>query len=232
MPKQKDLKRLVRARMQKTGESYTAARKNVVGGEPAKARARASVQAQDKTSGDFARLAGMSDAAVKQKTGRDWAGWVRALDGIRAHELEHREIALRLRQEFDVSAWWAQSVTVAYERIRGLRDVGQRRGGGYDVNKSKTVPVAIGALYDAFSSRKRGHWLGDAELRVRTATREKSMRLDWHDGTRVDVYFWEKGPAKSQVQLQHRGFPAKAAADRARAEWTSRLQALASYLRA
>lgn len=230
MPKQKDLKRLVRARMQKTGESYTAARKNVVGGEAAKARA--SVQAQDKTSGDFAHLAGMSDAAVKQKTGRDWACWVRALDGIGAHELEHREIALRLRQEFDVSAWWAQSVTVAYERIRGLRDVGQRRGGGYDVNKSKTVPVAIGALYDAFSSRKRGHWLGDAELRVRKATREKSMRLDWHDGTRVDVYFWEKGPAKSQVQLQHRGLPSKAAADRARAEWTSRLQALASYLKA
>lgn len=223
MPKQKDLKRIVRARMQKTGESYTTA------------RAQVTKKRQPKGAPippDLAAIAGMSDDAVRSKTGKTWRQWVVALDALDAVALEHKQIARKLQVDFDVSPWWSQTVTVAYERIRGLRDTGQRRGGGYDVNKSKTVPVAIGALYDAFSSRKRGHWLGDAELRVRTATREKSMRLDWHDGTRVDVYFWEKGPAKSQVQLQHRGFPAKAAADRARAEWTSRLQALASYLRA
>ncbi|MEM7310424.1 MAG: DUF4287 domain-containing protein [Planctomycetota bacterium] len=217
MPKQKDLKRLIRARMERTGESYTTARAQVL---------RAGTDDRD-----LAAIAGMSDEAVRSKTGRDWRGWVRVLDDAGAASRPHREIALLLREEHGVGSWWAQSVTVAYERFRGLRDKGQRRGGGYDVNKSKTVPVGIETLYDAFGARKRARWLGDAKPRIRKATRRKSMRLTWEDGTPVDVYFWEKGPAKSQVQLQHRELPDKAAADRVRAFWTERLAELGRVLR-
>jgi hypothetical protein len=64
MPKQKDLKRIVRSRMQKTGESYTAARHQIL----------------NKAKPDYAPLAGMSDAAVTKRTGHDWAYWVRTLD--------------------------------------------------------------------------------------------------------------------------------------------------------
>ena len=57
------------------------------------------------------------------------------------------------------------------------------------------------------------------------------MRLTHRDGTPVDVYFWDKGPAKSQVQLQHRQLPTKAAADKMRVLWTERLGTLAEQLR-
>lgn len=78
MPTGKDLKRLVRARMKKTGESYTAARaqilnKKTVDARPAKAgRYIAPVASGFSRTADYAALAGMSDASVKEATGCTW----------------------------------------------------------------------------------------------------------------------------------------------------------------
>ena len=216
MPKQKDLKRLVRTRMRKTGESYTTARAQLVRKqEPAR---------------DLAALAGMSDDAVKKKTGRTWRGWVRALDAAKATSMPHRDIARLLHEQHGLPGWWAQMVTVGYERIRGLREKGQRRGAGYDVNKSKTFPVPIAKLYAAFGARTRPRWLGDARPTVKKASREKSMRLRWDDGSPVEAYFTAKGDAKSQVAVQHRNLPSKAAATKMKDYWAERLVALADLL--
>ncbi len=94
MPKQKDLKRLIRTRMQKTGESYTAARSQIL----------------DKSSpapAEYAAIAGMSDEAVRAKTGRTWRQWVRQLDAIGAVRMPHREIAKHLNESNEISGWWA-----------------------------------------------------------------------------------------------------------------------------
>ena len=64
MPKQKDLKRLIRTRMKKTGEAYTAARIHLV----------------QKPAPDYAAVAGLSDASVTKATGRTWTQWVNLLD--------------------------------------------------------------------------------------------------------------------------------------------------------
>lgn len=221
MPKDKDKKRLVRARMRKTGESYTAARAQL-----ARQRARPGADSQR----DLAAIAGMSDAAVEAKTGRTWAAWVRALDAVDAASRPHREIAAHLHAAHGLPGWWAQTVTVGYERIRGLRARGQRRGGGWEVNKSKTLPVPIAELYAAFGASARRRWMGDLGLSVSKATPRKSLRLRTPSGQPVEAYFWEKGPARSQVQLQHRELPSQAEADRARAQWTRRLAALAELL--
>ena len=157
---------------------------------------------------------------------------MRVLDAAGASRLPHREIAAHLRDTHDVGAWWAQTVTVGYERIRGLRDKGQQRGGGYVVNKSKTFGVPVEALYETFSTaRRRRLWLGDEAPGVTTARRCKSLRMVWSDGTKLQAHFWRKGAAKSQVQLQHGEFATKAAADRLRQFWTERLAELARLLR-
>src|SRR5437763_14590432 len=126
MPKQKDLKRIVRSRMQKTGESYTAA----------------PLQVTRKKDADFAALAGMSDASVKQATGKTWAEWVRILDEAGSTSKPHRDI-VRLVHSLGTPDWWSQMVTVGYERIRGLREKGQRRGGGFEAGKSRTFRVPV-----------------------------------------------------------------------------------------
>ena len=119
MPANKDFKRLIRGRMRKTGESYTAARAHLLAHPPSRTTRS--------TAADFATLAGRSDAALKAATGCTWERWVRALDHVEAHTWAHRDISKYVAEKYKVTGWWAQTVTVGYERIKGLRAVGQRR---------------------------------------------------------------------------------------------------------
>jgi uncharacterized protein YndB with AHSA1/START domain len=217
MPRDKDLKRRIRARMEKTGESYTAARAHIL--------RRHFPSLPD----DYEALAGKSDALLAEKTGRTWPEWVAALDDLGATALDHGAIARWVHEQTGLG-WWSQTVTVGYERIRGLRDVGQRRGGTYEAGKSRTFPVPIDRLYDAFADdARRRTWLGDG-LTLRKATPHKSVRITWSDGTRVVAHLTEKGAVKSTVTVQHEMLPSRAAADEAKAFWKERLDALADLL--
>ena len=215
MPKQKDLKRIVRTRMQKTGESYTTARLHLV-------RKKEAVE-------NFAAKAGMSDASVKKATGRAWAEWVKLLDAAKAAEKPHREIA-RYLSSMGTPDWWSQMVTVGYERIRGLRERGQMRGGDYAATKSRTFAVPIAKLFDAFAKpRTRSKWLPG--VKVRTSSANKTMRLDMPDGTRVAIGFISKGEKKSAVAIEHSKLADKAAASKTKQWWGERFDALAELVK-
>jgi len=232
MPIHKDLKRLVRRRMLKTGESYTAARAQLLGPKPTlSVRKRSTKPAAMSNTVHYAKLAGMSDAAVKKATGCDWKGWAGALDYAGASEWPHRTIAEFVREKFEIEDWWAQSVTVGYERIRGLRDIGQRRGGAYEATKSRTFPVAASELFKAFAEpRFRARWLRESGITVRKATANRSVRITWKDGTLVEVSLIAKGEAKSAVQIAHGKLPDKAAVTRAKEYWGERLDSLREHL--
>ena len=228
MPTQKDLKRLVRRRMQKTGESYTAARAQIV-----KPRSSSPTPAARPSPIDYAKRAGISDTAVKAATGCTWKRWVDALDYVGAHEWPHRKVAEYVHEKFKVPDWWAQTVTVGYERIRGLRDIGQRRDGSYEASKSRTFEVPVAALFDAFAvARLRGRWLPGVKLTVRKATPPRSIRITWEDGSVVDVWLIARGQTKSSAQVSHRKLPDKASVARTRTFWAERLDSLQQLLTA
>ena len=131
------------------------------------------------------------------------------------------------------SRWWAQTITVGYERIRGLRDVGQRRDGTYEANKSKTFPVPLARLFQACDVPDlRQQWLPEEDLTVRKATPEKSIRLTWNDGTNVQLYFTAKGEHKSQVAVQHRKLATQDDIATTKQVWGERLAALGELLAA
>jgi len=219
MPIQKDLKKIVRTRMEKTGESYTTARQQVVQKKKKDAAAPAPPPP------DYAALAGMSDASIRKNTGRDWSEWVTALDAIGANEKPHGEIVAFVSSQ-GVRDWFSQSVTVGYERIRGLRDKGQRRGGSYETNKSRTFNVSIEQLYVAFAdATTRERWL-PVTLQVRTANENKTMRVQLEDGSPVQFYFTAKG-TKSAVSVQQQKIADKETAELLKQWWTERLDALA-----
>jgi hypothetical protein len=222
MTTHKDFKRLVRARMEKTGEAYTAARAHFLKQKTATARPLAV---------DYARLAGRSDAIVKERTGCTWERWVKALDYAKAYTWSHREIATYVREKYKIDGWWAQSVTVGYERIKGLRASGQRRGGTFEASKSKTFPVPLTRLYRAFrDARMRARWLPGVKLTVRSATPEKYMRITWPDETSIAVGFFSKGAGRSQVAIAHEKLPDQAAATQSKQYWAERLDLLGQVL--
>ena len=235
MPRNKDLKRLVRARMSKTGESYTAARAKVIArstterksGSVADVRASAPPAAPV----DYAAVAGFSDAAIKARTGCTWDRWVFALDHYHADKMSHGEIAALVASKYKIDGWWAQAVTVGYERIKGLRAIGQRRDGTYEANKSRTFNVPVTMLFDALrNTRTRRRWLDGRIGKVRTATPAKSMRLDGEDHSIVAVGFMSKGRSKSAVAVQHTKLRDRDTANRLKQYWSERFEALADVL--
>src|SRR3712207_5738140 len=108
MTRQRSFKQLVRRRMEKTGESYTAARAMLL----------------DPAPGEPPALT-VSDEGIRRRTGRGWEEWFDLLDEWGAGERRHAEIARWVAEEHGVDGWSAQSVTVSYERARGGRAVGQ-----------------------------------------------------------------------------------------------------------
>jgi hypothetical protein len=219
MTAHKSFKRLVRARMEKTGESYTAARAQLLTG-------------RDSRGGEEPPLA-TSDESIRERTGRGWEDWFDLLDDWGAAERTHREIARWVADQLGIAplAWNAQAITVSYERARGGRAVGEHED-GFAITVSRTVAVPVERLFDAFvdeSARER--WLPDANVHERTATRPKSARFDWAaDGSRVHVTLEAKGPEKSAVALSHERLAGSAEADRMKAYWRDRLGALKAEL--
>jgi hypothetical protein len=225
MPRDKDRKRIIRNRMKKTGESYTTARAHVI--------SQPNVKHPPAPRVDYATLAGMSDDKIAAKTGRTWREWVRTLDAVGAAAMPHRSIAELVHKKHRVADWWAQTVTVGYERIKGLRDRGQRRGGAYEAGKSRTFNVPVTVLFEAFADdAMRRRWMDGIDVVVRTAAAPKSIRLQWPDRTIVVVGFLAKGPGKSSVSLVHTKLRDRTASDNAKKYWTERLDALASQLAA
>jgi hypothetical protein len=215
MTEHKSFKRLVRARMEKTGESYTAARASLLRAE----------------SGDAltdVKLA-TSDDSIRRRTGRGWEEWFEMLDDWGAANRTHRETARWLAEQQDLHplAWNVQAIAASYERTRGLRVVGEKDD-GFVITASRTVAAPAEAVFDAFvDKRLRERWLPGADLRERTATRPRSARFDWGDsGTRVNVTFLVRGEARSTAALEHRRLADAGEAERMKTYWRERLVAL------
>ncbi|MEA2198192.1 MAG: hypothetical protein QOJ25_2243 [Solirubrobacteraceae bacterium] len=219
MTEHRSFKRLVRARMEKTGESYTAARANLL-------------RAEEPKEAEVPRLK-TSDETIRQRTGRGWEEWFALLDEWGAPERTHREIARWVAEQQGVVplAWNAQAVAGSYELARGLRAVGEKPD-GFAITSSKTVAVPVERLFDAFVDPSlRERWLPDGELRARTTTRPKSARFDWGDGgTRVHVTFLAKGEAKSTAALEHRRLADAEQAERMKDYWRRNVAALKELL--
>jgi uncharacterized protein YndB with AHSA1/START domain len=219
MTRQRSFKRLVRSRMEKTGESYTTARAVLL---------RADTPAEDGGTAWFAT----SDDRIRERTGRGWEQWFDLLDDWGALEMSHRDIARQVAAELGIDplAWNAQAVTKSYERTRQGKLAGEHED-GFTVNVSRTMAASPATVFDAFTDEtSRAAWLPGAPLRTRTATAPKTAHFDWaDDGSRVHVYFHEKGDDKTTVTVQHARLADADVADATKVAWRERLVALKAY---
>jgi hypothetical protein len=205
--------------MDKTGESYTAAR-------------RVLLAAVDEPSQPEAVLVA-SDADIRRRTGRGWEEWFDLLDSWGAGDLGHRATAKKVAELLGIGplVWEAQAVTTSYERARGLRGVGERVD-GFGMSATRTIAASPGAVFDAFvDASQRARWLPDTDMVERTATRPLRARFDWGDGTsRVHVLLHERGPAKTTVSVEHARLRDATEVEKQKAYWRERLLALKGLL--
>ncbi len=250
MTQARKLKKTIRARARKTGESYTAARRMVL-----KHRARGAApvpQPHAPASTATASTPGVPAALLKreprlvERTGHGWAHWFAVLDAFGAREKGHTAAARHVAEDHGVDGWYAQAITVEYERVRGLRAANQRMSGEYEVSVSKVLPTDVGAVVKALrDSRARAQWTGvlDPELRrafeaaVRGAKglREREqggarMRFKTASGVTVALYLDPKPKGKSSLVVTNMKLRAQADIDRHRTAWRSAFDALSRRL--
>lgn len=195
----------------------------------------------------------ISDAAVRAKTGRGWKDWFALLDRWGAVEKGHKATARHLAADHGVPRWWAQMVTVRYERERGLRDVGQRADRRYEVSVQRTVAAPRDRAFAALSrGRDLSRWFG-AGSRIeaaeggafRTAGGEKGrlrafdpparLVLDWETpshcpGSSVEFTLDGKGTGRTVVRVTHSRLGTKKDRERMKGYWGARMDALRSHL--
>lgn len=174
---------------------------------------------------------GMSDEAVVRATGKSWDEWLALLDAWGAAGRTHPEIATHLHEIHGVDGWWAQMVTVGYERARGMRAVHQHAD-GFSASASRTFPVPLDRLWRAFDdATTRARWLDAETFTPRSRNEGKSFRLDVPaDGSRVAAWFTAKGPAKSAVAIEHSRLLDSAQVAETKVRWKARWDRLAAVL--
>jgi uncharacterized protein YndB with AHSA1/START domain len=238
MPTQKVFKQRVRTRMIKTGESYTTARRQLIAKAP-ESRATepepAPPPAAEPTPtsavpGPTEASNLVSDESMRRASGHGHEHWFALLDAWNATDRTHTEIARWVHEAQGVDGWWAQNITVAYERARGMRRPGQMAD-GFQVAVTRTVNVDADWLFAALTDPKlRAGWL-PAEMRQRPTRAALTARFDWADPTsRVVIQVLPKGPAKATVALQHEQLPDADAAARFKTQWRAWLGQLKAVL--
>ena len=247
MTRARALKQIIRARATKTGERYTTARRHVLHNlETSVQRARPSAVPEKTPEAVVPPPAkgSVSDATSRAKTGHGLDHWFAVLDTFDGVAKGHTASARHLYEDHKVPGWYAQGITVAYERARGARTLHQRMSGDYEVSVTKTVNGDTRTVARAFTdAKRRGKWLPSADAELGTALiaalKAKSSkgfvirpdgmgryRYKWGTTT-VQFYAIPKGEGRTSVVVTQMKLADAAAVEARRTEWRAALGALA-----
>ena len=167
-----------------------------------------------------------SDAAVKAKTGRDWAEWCALLDGRNAAALAHAEIVRIVWPLHDGGGWWSQAVTVGYERLRGKRETFGRSDGGFSASASKTVALDRERVCEWIGSATQRRRWAPAGLKAVASTSARMLRFTGADGSRIGVYLEPKDDRRTIVAVEVAKLADAKAVAAAKAIWKPALEKL------
>jgi hypothetical protein len=258
MTQLKKLKKSIRSRSEKTGESYTAARRQVLLARDKEEIAEPSAPADaidiaappasppPASSNIPASKGSVSDESARKKTGHGLDHWFAVLDDFGAAAKGHTAAASHLYEQHGVPGWHAQGITVAYERARGLREMNQSCTGTFQVNVSKTVSAGVAGVVEALESAGQGaEWLegadpglvqaleaaflGDKPREVKTKGSDSArLRFPW-DGSTVEIRITGK-PKGASVVADNSNLASPEQVELRRAQWRVALEGLQRYL--
>lgn len=167
MTRQETFKRRIRERMTKTGERYGAARRALL---------RPHADGDKTRRRQWVAEPQHPDEVIAANTGHGWDDWVDLIDAGPGRQAGHTAIASWVRDDNGVPGWWAQGVTVGYERITGLRLPGQMPNGSFTVSKSRVVRLDRDALRQLLLDDRDSLFPG-FETVLRSKESAKSLRF-------------------------------------------------------
>lgn len=178
----------------------------------------------------------VSDDAVATRTGRTRREWFKELDKWGAVHRAHHEIASHLRDERGVEPWWAQMLTVEYERARGLRDVGQRLTGLYEASVQRTVDAPPRVVEHVL--KHPDEWVEDPDVllvlrsvpRASRTAQGKVLRYA-EASARVEVTLGSKEDGRCVVRVVQGALASQDEREMAKKRWASVLDALKGQMR-
>jgi hypothetical protein len=176
------------------------------------------------TGGNSKIKATMTDAAIKARTGKDWAGWFSALDKAGAARLDHKAIARLAREDMGAGAWYGQMVAVSYERARGIRVLNQKCDGEFSVSVTRVINAPLARLYAVATADPKA-WFPKRAFTETSRTQDKYWRGKWKSG-RLEIGFYPKGPGKAQIALQSNKLADATAVESERALWKKAIDRL------
>jgi hypothetical protein len=249
MTRARALKQVIRARAAKTGERYTTARRHVLNELSARAAFPAPVlKSGPKPVPAVTVKGGLSDAKAREKTGHGLDHWFAVLDRFGGVEKGHTASARHLHDAHAVPGWHAQGITVAYERVRGVRVANQRCDGEYEVSVTKMIAANAADVIKAITDgRLRKRWTAhvDADLAKALAAgladptskgvvvRPDGLgrfRYKWGD-TIVQLYLVPKAGDKVSFVVTNSKLAGSAMVESRRALWRGTIDALARHVR-
>lgn len=191
MTRNESFKRRIRERMAKTGEKYGAARRVLIE-QAAAPRARSWVSEPDH-----------SDAVIRENTGHGWNEWRDLIDAWPGREQGHTAVAMWLQEEHGVDGWWAQAVTVGWERITGRRLPHQMSDGTFTANRSATIATNPAALREVLLDEDgRADLFPGLDPELRSRPTSKNVRIGLGGGV-AEIAIAPKGQGRATITIQH-----------------------------
>jgi hypothetical protein len=214
MTRQETFKRRIRQRMEKTGERYGAARRVLID--------------QSSSSGErqWASEPEMADVTLREATGRGWDEWCDIIDAWPGRAEGHTAIATYVREEHGVDGWWAQTVTVGYERITGLRLPHQQPDGTFSAGKSRTVTADAELLREMLlDGDDRADLFPGLETELRSRPSSKVLRIGIGPGT-AQIALDTQDDGRVKITIAHDKLPTPEAVEEWKDYWSDWLEAV------
>ncbi|MFC4874361.1 hypothetical protein [Negadavirga shengliensis] len=171
----------------------------------------------------------VSEESIKKATGKTWSYWFDYLDRINAGQFSHKEIADKLHELDGVTGWWAQTITVEYERKIGRREVGQTCEGDFQASASKTLPGTMDHVFFLWQEFVRdmdrfNHVAYDSVPQLSETQKWRYWRVNLKDGSRVSIIINQKSEGKVLLAVNQEKLTDAKAVEDWKAYWKTQLQ--------
>lgn len=154
----------------------------------------------------------MNTRSIEKGTGVSWENWLAFLDKYK--NLEHPAMAKLINQHIinhgksENPGWWAQSVTVEYEKHTGRRQAGVEKDGTRTFSVNRRRSGNIDAVFDEWCEHvKEKTSFNDVDFvgepRVTKTDNWRYYRIDLSDGTKVTLSVAIITDTTSALSLTH-----------------------------